>query len=568
LKEITRSLQQIDTRRTFEPILLDKEEWPVMKMARHRKQFIEETVQESLERIRGMRPGLNGLIEEIELTRYKERLRIRTNPWKVDPEDEFAFWEKIKSRLVALDAEPELDKRIEADALLKDIVARYANEIAGNFKSSHYRLARSIVKFGFSRLLNAARIKRVGSFWSKEYTLQDKIQVTGQPEHLRKLAKIGTIVMLPTHFSNLDSILIGWVIHTLGLPPFIYGAGLNLFNIEIFAYFMNSLGAYKVDRRKKNMVYLETLKTYSSLAIRQGCHSIFFPGGTRSRSGKLEARLKLGLLGTAIEAQRINYEQNAEDRRKKIFAVPVVLNYNFVLEAPDLIRDYLLLKGQERYYSESDQYSTSGKILKFLIEFFTKGSSISVSIGRGMDLFGNYVDDEGRSIDKNGNHINTRDYFTYKGKITKDLQREEEYTRMLSENIVKQYHRLNRVFASHLAAFTAFEILRKKYHKLDLYSLLRLPVEEIEIDYQTYRQVFDRLRNCVIDMFNEGEVDMANHLIGDLDQVINHGIENVGMYHAKRPLLKNREGNIITRDLDTLYYYRNRMDGYDLEKHI
>ncbi len=387
-------------------------------------------------------------------------------------------------------------------------------------------------------------------------------------EHLRKLAKIGTIVMLPTHFSNLDSILIGWVIHTLGLPPFIYGAGLNLFNIEIFAYFMNSLGAYKVDRRKKNMVYLETLKTYSSLAIRQGCHSIFFPGGTRSRSGKLEARLKLGLLGTAIEAQRINYEQNAEDRRKKIFAVPVVLNYNFVLEAPDLIRDYLLLKGQERYYSESDQYSTSGKILKFLIEFFTKGSSISVSIGRGMDLFGNYVDDEGRSIDKNGNHINTRDYFTYKGKITKDLQREEEYTRMLSENIVKQYHRLNRVFASHLAAFTAFEILRKKYHKLDLYSLLRLPVEEIEIDYQTYRQVFDRLRNCVIDMFNEGEVDMANHLIGDLDQVINHGIENVGMYHAKRPLLKNREGNIITRDLDTLYYYRNRMDGYDLEKHI
>src|SRR3546814_15272144 len=56
-----------------------------------------------------------------------------------------------------------------------------------------------------------------------------------------------------------------WVIHSLGLPAFIYGAGLNLFNRKIFAYFMNSLGAYKVDRRKKNLPYLETLKTYSTL---------------------------------------------------------------------------------------------------------------------------------------------------------------------------------------------------------------------------------------------------------------------------------------------------------------
>ena len=66
--------------------------------------------------------------------------------------------------------------------------------------------------------------------------------------------------MVPTHFGNLDSILIGWVISALGLPAFIYGAGLNLFNIRIVAYFINSLGAYKVNRRKKNLLYLETLK--------------------------------------------------------------------------------------------------------------------------------------------------------------------------------------------------------------------------------------------------------------------------------------------------------------------
>ncbi len=568
LKKITRPIDKVDTRKKYGPILLGKEDWPVVQLARNRKQFIEEVIQESAVRLLQLRPLGNPLIEELELTRYREQLRCKTNPWKVDPEDEIPFWQRLKSKLVTLDNEKPEDRPKIAREILYEIIDRYSNEIAGNFKPSHYRLARTMVTFGFSRLLNAAKIKKFGSFWSKEYTLQDKIEITGETEQLRELAKIGTIVMVPTHFSNLDSIVIGWVIHTLGLPPFIYGAGLNLFNINIFAYFMNSLGAYKVDRRKKNLIYLETLRTYSSLAIRSGCHSLFFPGGTRSRSGKIENRLKLGLLGTAIEAQRILYEKGAENGRKKIFVVPVVLNYNFVLEAPALIRDYLEQKGQERYYREGDRYASSGRILKFLIEFFTKGSNISVSIGRGMDLFGNFVNDQGHSIDKNGMRINTRDYFMYQGKITTDSQREEEYTRMLSEVIVREYHRINRVFASHLVAYTAFEMLRKKYRKMDLYSLLRLPVDEIEIDYGEFRKVFDRLRDKVIELFNESKIDVANHLIGDLDRVIDFGIENAGLFHTYRPLLKNKKGNIISKDLNNLYYYHNRMDGYGLEKYI
>src|SRR5690606_39991027 len=100
--------------------------------------------------------------------------------------------------------------------------------------------------------------------------------------------KKGTIVMTPTHFSNLDPVLMGWVIHTLGLPPFVYAADLNLFNIELYAYFMNSLGAFKVDRRKDNPIYQETLKSYAINALLKGCHTMFFPGGTRSRSGRSE----------------------------------------------------------------------------------------------------------------------------------------------------------------------------------------------------------------------------------------------------------------------------------------
>ncbi len=568
MKKLTRPIQKVDTKRKFPPILPGSEEWPVVQLAHNRKNFIDQVVHESFARIKKIRPDANELIDELERTRYRENMRCKTNPWNVDPEDDLAFWESVKERLVGLKNESQEDRERNAEAILMEIVVRYANEIAGNFKPSHYKLARALVTFGFARLLNATQVKKLSGIMRREYTLQDKIHITGEVDLLRDLARIGTIVMVPTHFSNLDSILIGWVINTLGLPPFIYGAGLNLFNIGIFAYFMNSLGAYKVDRRKKNLVYLETLRTYSSMALRKGCHSLFFPGGTRSRSGKIETRLKLGLLGTTVEAQRINYQQAATGRTSKIFIVPLVINYNFVLEAPALIRDYLKREGQERYYMEKDRYASSMKIIKFLFEFFTKGSNISVSVGRGMDLFGNYVNNEGMSLDQYGKYINTRDYFTNHGRITEDPQREAEYTRMLADVIIREFHRINRVFASHLVAFTAFRMMRKMHDQLDFYSFLRIPVKDIEIPYGMFRDAFDRVRDGVIELFNAGKVDMATHLTGDLDEVIDYGLNNVGIFHTYRPLLKNKQGDIITEDLNNLYYYHNRMDGYDLGKYI
>lgn len=84
-----------------------------------------------------------------------------------------------------------------------------------------------------------------------------------------------------------------------------------------------------------------------------------------------------------------------------------------------------------------------------------------------MDVLGNYVDAEGMSYDKQGRSIDTREYFTQDGEIiSKNQQREDEYTRMLSERIVEEYHRINKVFASHLVAFTAFVMIKQSYKNL------------------------------------------------------------------------------------------------------
>lgn len=552
----------------YKPILEGIPDWPVYKLSQNRKEFIEEVAHKAVNRVKELRPTLKQLTDELEATLYREQQRMKRNRWRVDPEDEPRFWSKVKEDLHSLPSKPTEEHEGIANEILKRIAHRYADEIAGNFKPSQYRFAREVIKFWFARLLNGARVKKFGAFWRNQYTLRDKIHIVGKAKHVRKLAKIGTVVMVPTHFSNLDSILIGWVIHSLGLPAFIYGAGLNLFNIKIFAYFMNSLGAYKVDRRKKNMPYLETLKLYSTIALQKGAHSLFFPGGTRSRSGMLEKQLKLGLLSSTVEAQRNLYlESKPGEETRKIFIVPVTLNYNFVLEAPDLIEDYLSSKGQDKYMPEQDRYG-SWQLIQFMFKFFTKGSSISVSIGRGLDVMGNYVDDEGNSSDEHNRPVDTRDYFITNGQLSIDKQREDEYTRMLSQRIVKEYHRINRVFASHLVAFVAFTMWQKRHPKLDLFGLLRLPEEELHLPYEEFRDTCKRVRKQLYRMKIENKVNIASHLKGDLDEMIKRGLYNVGIFHLKRPLLRNRDGNIITRDLNVLYYYHNRLVGYELDKFI
>ncbi|MFM7193293.1 MAG: 1-acyl-sn-glycerol-3-phosphate acyltransferase [Bacteroidota bacterium] len=550
--------------RRYEPILDKVPEWPVYMLSKNRKEFIEEVTDQTMERLlRGKE--FSALLDELESTALREQNRLKRNRWRVDPPDEPKFWAGIKSELTAIRSSGNEDLT-RPSAIMRMIINRYANEIAGNFKPSLYRFARWAITFWFARLLNGARVKKFGAFFRNQYGLRDKIHIVGKVRMLRSLASKGTVIIVPTHFSNIDSMLIGWVIHSLGLPPFIYGAGLNLFNIKIFAYFMNSLGAYKVDRRKKNIPYLETLKMYSNLAIQKGAHSLFFPGGTRSRSGQLEKNLKLGLLSTAVEAQRHIFQSTSENQRK-IFVVPVTLNYHVVLEAPDLIDDYLQSKGQDRYFPEKEKYG-SMELLRFLYKFSTKGSAISVSIGRGMDVMGNYVDEEGNSIDRKGKPVEPRDYFISDGKVNEDQQREGEYTRMLATRIVEEYHRINRVFGSHLVAFIAFQMLNRMHDKLDLFGLLRLPEEELEIPYDAFRETFKRVRKEIYLMKEQGKINIASHLKGNADEVIRRGIENVGIYHLKRPMMRNKAGNIVTQDLNLLYYYHNRLTGYDLERFI
>ena len=201
------------------------------------------------------------------------------------------------------------------------------------------------------------------------------------------------------------------------------------------------------------------------------------------------------------------------------------------------------------------------------MKFFTKKSDISVSIGRGLDVLGNYVNDQGQSLDQHGQVINIKDYFLSNGKVNVDKQRENTYVQILSKKIVEEYYKNNRVYSSHLVAYTAFKMLERKNTKLDLYSILRLSEDDLTLDYEAFKKNFKKLRKVILELNEQDKVDVNDKFKYKADESIIYGLNNVGMYHAKRPLIKAKD-QILILNASTLYYYHNRLEGYGLEEYI
>jgi glycerol-3-phosphate O-acyltransferase len=549
-------------------IIENIEDWPIHKLSEDRANFIQNISKTVFDKFTKKYPSNKERKEQLATILFQEKLRLTQSAWKADPKDERQFWNNIKSKYIALDNAND-QTNTSVDDIIKSIIDRYVNEIIGNFDPNAFRLARKVLPQFFGRILKAAPGKWFKTISANAKTIHEKIPITGNVEKIRNLARKGTVIVVPTHFSNMDSIMVGWVLSEIGLPAFLYGAGLNLFSIKLLSYFMSNLGAYKVDRRKKNGLYLETLKSYSRHAIEFGAHSIFFPGGTRSRSGSLEKKLKLGLLGTAVEAQKQHYKNFPSETAPKIYIVPLIINYHFVLEAESLINDYLKEIGKEKFLRENDEYSTSYKMIKVIFKFLSASSSLAISFGEPMDVVGNIVDANGESYNHLGHKIETKNYFVTNGTLTDDQQREDEYTRIVGEKIVEQYFKYNVVLSSHLVCFAAFEWLRKKYKDLDLYTLLRMPLDEVKIPTDELHKTLENLKDRLKEMNKNDEVLLSPEVRFTNDKLIDNGIKNINMFHANSPLEKSMDGTYYySEDLKLLYYYRNRLEGYGLEKFI
>ena len=442
-------------------------------------------------------------------------------------------------------------------ATLMNLVDSYAREIHTHFSNRTYSIAEKLLPGALTRLLTASQPTQL---FGADFDPTSRIQVQGDVGTIKELAKNHTLVFTPTHLSNLDSPLIGYGLSSVGLAPVLYGAGLNLFSNPLMAFFMSRLGAYTVDRRKKNKLYKDVLKDYSTETLSKGYHSLFYPGGTRSRAGKLEPSLKKGLLGTLIQAWQDNILNGKENG--EIIIIPCTLSCSLVLEAETLIEDSLAEVGKSRYIIMDDEFSEARTIAAYARKVLNLDSSVFLRFGTPLDCLGNLVNPKGKSLDTKGREINRREYICDRnGELIVDPQRDQQYTNRLADSIVASYRKNNIILPTHVAACAAWKLLEKRYPRLDIVQKALLTKEERTFSRKELLRAVDRVQSQILALVKKGEC--CAEIPRDSMETGRLALERFGSFHKKHAFQFVGSDHILVNAKLALYY-GNRLSSYPI----
>ncbi len=455
-------------------------------------------------------------------------------------------WHALSGRLLTMSGD---EKREELAALVR----HYGNDIVGNFDPRVYRFATGILPPALGFLMSPVRGVRSGLDALRG--MDERVTVEGEIDVARACAERGTLVVTPTHSSNMDSVVIGFALMRAGLPPVTYGAGKNLFTNPFISFFMRNLGAYRVDRRLRFELYKDVLKEYSTVLLEHGYHSLFFPGGTRCRSNIVESHLKLGLLGTTVTAYKNNVRAGRPQKRHYI--VPCTINYRLVLEAETLIDDYLAETGKNRYIILDDEFSRFGRILEFVRKILDHSGAVVVRFGRPLDPFGNDVTDDGQSIDRTGRVVDPAGYVQgADGEVTDDDQRDAEYTRLLGARLAQVYPRETVFHATHVTARALYDRACQAAGTRDIYKLLRAPTSLLIASAADIAIAVDELRRRIAGEPAYGRLH-AQIASRSGAEILDDAVAAMRSYHT-RPVVTRQGDQLAATDLKLLFYYQNR----------
>lgn len=144
-------------------------------------------------------------------------------------------------------------------------------------------------------------------------------------ERLRELAKEGTLILLPSHKSHVDYLVISYLCneHNIQLPMIAAGDNLSFFPLGPL---FRRAGAFFIRRSfRGDRLYAATLEAYVRRLLRDGHTIEVFIEGGRSRTGKL-LKPQLGLLSMLVDgATSLPY--------RTVHFVPASIGYERIIEA-------------------------------------------------------------------------------------------------------------------------------------------------------------------------------------------------------------------------------------------
>jgi len=265
-----------------------------------------------------------------------------------------------------------IENKKESEKKLRKKAFTYYKEIAADFSIIYIRLFEKTLDYIFNRIFDGIY-----------YNVEDfKI--------LREASQKGPLIIVPSHKSHMDYLIISSVFYQNKLiPPHIL-AGSNLTFFPMGKIFRRS-GAFFMRRSFRGLdLYSSVFKQYVKTLIAEGYSIEFFLEGGRTRTGKL-VHPKVGMLKYLIDAVDEGYN-------KDLVFVPTTINYDRILEESSYTKE---LKGKKKEAESTSGFVKSRKLLKRqygrvylnfnkpvtlseLRDTYEEGSDISVSIGNDL----------------------------------------------------------------------------------------------------------------------------------------------------------------------------------------
>jgi glycerol-3-phosphate O-acyltransferase len=209
--------------------------------------------------------------------------------------------------------------RLVYDAKVMEAVAEHAAETGAPvpvaFEEAR-RYAREIVP-GFSTTLYFGVAIRLARWLSRSLY---RVRIGRPDAALMGLDPQATVVFVVNHRSNMDYVLITWLV--AGRASLSYAVG-EWARVWPLSAMIRAMGAYFIRRRSHSMLYRRVLARYVQMTTAEGITQAIFPEGGLSLDGRV-GPAKLGLLSYIVAG--------VHPGGRDVVFVPVGLAYDQVLE--------------------------------------------------------------------------------------------------------------------------------------------------------------------------------------------------------------------------------------------
>ncbi len=166
-------------------------------------------------------------------------------------------------------------------------------------------------------------------YWLARLLLRTMYQVRLVRDAREEYAKIrpdATVVLLMNHRSNMDVVLVNYLLARHSAVAHAAGEWARLWPLH---HLVRLAGNYVVDRDSNDPVYRLVLKRYVQMAVTHGIHLAIFPEGSLTRDGRLRP-LSFGLLNYAATASWPGLDRD-------VVFIPVSFSYDQVPEQERLV---------------------------------------------------------------------------------------------------------------------------------------------------------------------------------------------------------------------------------------